>query len=148
MESVLVGLILVALSGFWCEQPVAALTTPTVQMKVGEEANLQCPLLDASITTTNITTVYITTANITINVTLLTLSWYRKTAEHGPEMLLSFRVANSSHVKYGIGISPQKVSAKADGSLLLHSLQHNDSAVYYCGISQGDGQKDNKVTLK
>ncbi|XP_051231634.1 secreted immunoglobulin domain 1 [Dicentrarchus labrax] len=121
MASVLLCVILLSAAGF--QQRAATLPAPTVQVRVGEDATLQCPLLDPS------------------DGTRSTLSWYRKAAGQGPQLLLSVRSSNSSNLKYGSGIDPDKVSAAADGSLLLHGSQRSDAAVYYCGISQGGEQK-------
>ncbi|XP_045898318.1 secreted immunoglobulin domain 1 [Micropterus dolomieu] len=122
MESLLVCLLLLSLGG----SHGAALPTSTVQVRVGEDATLQCPLLDAS-----------NASNAS------TLSWYRKAAGQSPQLVLTIRSTNTSNVKYGSGVGPEKVSAAADGSLLLRGSQQNDSAVYYCGISQGHDQKMN-----
>lgn len=103
------------------QQHVTGLPSSTVQVRVGDDATLQCPLLDASNTTAAPST----------------LSWYRKAAGQGPQMLLSFRSTNSSNMKYGTGVDPEKVSAAADGSLLLRGSQRSDSAVYYCSMSRG-----------
>lgn len=118
--------------GFWREQHAAALPASTVQVRVGEDATLQCPLLDAS----NATTTPAATAAVPS-----TLSWYRKAAGQSPQLLLTFRSHNTSDVKYGSGVDPDKVSAAADGSLMVLGSQQSDSAVYYCGITQGDKQR-------
>lgn len=104
------------------QQRVTSLPSSTVQVRLGDDATLQCPLLDASDTTAAPST----------------LSWYRKAAGQGPQLLLSFRSTNSSNMKYGTGVDPEKVSAAADGSLLLRGSQRSDSAVYYCSRSRGD----------
>ncbi|KAL7397634.1 hypothetical protein ABVT39_025462 [Epinephelus coioides] len=136
MESLLVCLILLSVSGVWLEQPASALPASTVQVRVGENATLQCPLLDAfNASTTNASN---TTA---ISAAYSTLSWYRKTAGQSPELLLTIRPADESNVKYGAGVGPDKVSAAANGSLLLHNSEQSDSAVYYCGITQGEDPK-------
>ncbi|XP_039984082.1 secreted immunoglobulin domain 1 [Xiphias gladius] len=119
MESALVCLILVSLSGFRWGHPAAAPPAATVEVRVGEDATLHCPLLDQS------------------NAASATLSWYKKAAGRGPQLLLTMRSADSSHVKYGSGVRPDKVSAAADGSLLLRRSEQSDSAVYYCAVSQG-----------
>lgn len=101
----------------------------TVQVKVGQDATLQCPLLEAS------------DANPIAGFSIL--SWYRKTAGGGPELLLSIRASGSFNMTFGSGFGPNKVSAAADGSLLLLAFQRRDSAVYFCSISQGDkNQRD------
>ncbi|XP_070764949.1 secreted immunoglobulin domain 1 [Enoplosus armatus] len=123
MESVLVCVVLLSLSGFQWGRHATALPASTVQVRVGEDTTLQCPLLDAS----NVSS---------------TLSWYRKAAGQSPQLLLTFKSTNTSNVKYGSGVGPDKVSAAADGSLLLRGSQQSDSAVYYCGISWGDEQKN------
>ncbi|XP_044055937.1 secreted immunoglobulin domain 1 [Siniperca chuatsi] len=127
MESVLVCVILLSLSGFRGERRATALPAPTVQVRAGEDATLQCPLLDAS--------------NASSAAAPSTLSWYRKAAGQSPQLLLSFRSTNASSVKYGSGVGPDKVSAAADGSLLLRGSQRSDAAVYYCAISRGGRQK-------
>lgn len=111
------------LKGLQGEQCVPPLMVPTVQVKVGEDATLQCPLLDAFDANPN--------AGFSI------LSWYRKTAGGGPELLLSIRASGSPNMTFGLGFGPDKVSAAADGSLLLLAFQRRDSAVYFCSISQG-----------
>ncbi|XP_037553730.1 immunoglobulin lambda-1 light chain-like [Nematolebias whitei] len=121
MDSVLVSVILLALSGV--QQPSAAPPAPTVHVRAGEDATLQCPLLDGS----NITAVDPPAGPSTV-------SWYRKAAGQGPELLVSFSSANGS-VRYGGGVGPDKVSAAADGALLLRGSDRSDSAVYYCGLS-------------
>ncbi|XP_071328958.1 secreted immunoglobulin domain 1 [Trachinotus anak] len=130
MESVLVCLILVSLSGFRWGHQASALPASTVQVRVGEDATLQCSLLDNSDATT-------TAAPPAAS----SLSWYRKVAGRSPQLLLTMKSSNSSLVKFGSGVGPEKVSAAADGSLLLRRSEHSDSAVYYCGISVGDGQR-------
>ncbi|XP_051803318.1 secreted immunoglobulin domain 1 [Acanthochromis polyacanthus] len=127
MESVLLWVIVLALHGF--HHHVATLPTSTVQVSVGEDAILQCPLMNASNASKS------TTAAPTAR---STLSWYRKPAGQGPQLLLTIRSSDGSHVRYGDGVGPDKVSATANGSLLLRGSQQSDSAVYYCGISQGD----------
>lgn len=116
--------------GLWGEQRAASLLASTVQVRVGEDATLQCPLLDAS--------------DANPPAVPSTLSWYRMAAGRGPELLLSIRTSSSSNVKFGSGVGPDKVLAAADGSLLLRAPQRSDSAVYYCGISQGDEQQKKK----
>ncbi|XP_056234967.1 secreted immunoglobulin domain 1 isoform X2 [Seriola aureovittata] len=128
MESVLVCLILVSLSGFWWGHQSAALPASSVQVRVGEDATLPCPLLDNA--TTAAPPAY------------STLSWYRKVTGGSPQLLLTIRSTNSSNVTFGSGVGPDKVSATADGSLLLRRSEHSDSAVYYCGISQGKEPKN------
>ncbi|KAF3690536.1 Immunoglobulin kappa variable 4-1 [Channa argus] len=128
MESVLLCLILVSLSGFQWKPYGAALPASTVQVKVGEDATLHCPLLDNS-TITNTTSAPNASS---------TLSWYRKAAGQSPQLLITFRAADNSNVRYGSSVGPDKVSPAANGSLLLHGSEQKDSAVYYCGISQGD----------
>nr|XP_046248471.1 secreted immunoglobulin domain 1 [Scatophagus argus] len=128
MESVLVCLMLLSAGGVVRRHDAAALLVSTMRVRVGEDATLHCPLLAASNATTNTTVPS-------------TLSWYKRTAEQGPQMLLSIRSNDSSNVKYGSGFSPEKVSATANGSLLLHASQRSDSAIYYCGITHGDERK-------
>ncbi|XP_070688736.1 secreted immunoglobulin domain 1 isoform X2 [Pempheris klunzingeri] len=115
---------MVSLSAGLGEQGAAAPPYPTVQVRVGEDVTLQCPLLAAPPVAPSV------------------LSWYRQTAGRRPQLLLSFRTADPSHARYGAGVRPLKVSAAADGSLLLRGSQRSDAAVYYCGISQGGGRKD------
>uniref|UniRef100_UPI003D7E8E38 immunoglobulin kappa variable 4-1 isoform X1 n=1 Tax=Monopterus albus TaxID=43700 RepID=UPI003D7E8E38 len=129
MECVLVCLIFVSLSGFWGQYPAAALPASTVQVRVGENATLHCPLLDNSTSTAP-----------TLNASS-TLSWYRKVAGQSPELLLTVRSTDPSSVTYGSSVGPGKALAGANGSLLLHNSQHSDTAVYYCGISWGDQHK-------
>ncbi|XP_035809340.2 secreted immunoglobulin domain 1 [Amphiprion ocellaris] len=134
MASVLLWVIVLALHGF--HHHAATLPTSTVQVSVGEDAILQCPLMNTSnASTTTTTTTTTTTAAPTAR---STLSWYRKAAGQGPQLLLTLRSSDGSNVRYGDGVGPDKVSAAADGSLLLRGSQQSDSAVYYCGISQGD----------
>lgn len=104
-------------AGVWSEPSLLA---STVQVKAGEDAILQCPLMNGS------------------NGVLSTLSWYRQAAGRGPELLLSLRTIYSSDVKFGSGFGPDKVSAGANGSLLLSTPQLSDTAVYYCSLSHKD----------
>ncbi|XP_070816880.1 secreted immunoglobulin domain 1 [Chaetodon trifascialis] len=114
--------------GFWQEQRAAATAAAppafTVQVRVGEDATLRCPLLDAAGAAA-----------------ASTLSWYRKSAGQGPQLLLSLRSTGSRRVTYGSAVDPQKVLAAADGSLLLRGAERDDSAVYYCGVSHGDADR-------
>lgn len=91
---------------------------------MGEDARLHCPLLDNTCAVDN-----------------STLSWYRKVEGGSPQLLLSIRSTDGSRVRLGTGLGPEKVSAAEDGSLLLRRSDHEDSAVYYCGISQGGEDK-------
>uniref|UniRef100_UPI003D7D7FA4 Ig kappa chain V-III region PC 2154 isoform X2 n=1 Tax=Monopterus albus TaxID=43700 RepID=UPI003D7D7FA4 len=116
-------------AGFWGQYPAAALPASTVQVRVGENATLHCPLLDNSTSTAP-----------TLNASS-TLSWYRKVAGQSPELLLTVRSTDPSSVTYGSSVGPGKALAGANGSLLLHNSQHSDTAVYYCGISWGDQHK-------
>uniref|UniRef100_A0A3Q4AYL2 Ig-like domain-containing protein n=1 Tax=Mola mola TaxID=94237 RepID=A0A3Q4AYL2_MOLML len=100
------------LSETW--RPAAAPLASTVQVRVGEDATLQCPLLDIPAGAV--------------------LSWYRRAVGHGPELLLSIR--STGLVTHGPGVGPDKVSAAADGSLLLRASQRSDAAVYYCSVSR------------
>ncbi|GAA6226267.1 secreted immunoglobulin domain 1 [Lates japonicus] len=139
MASVLSCLILVSLCGLCWEHRVAALPASTVQVRVGEDATLHCPLLDTSTTTM--------TVNATTSSALSTssnLSWYRKAAGQSPQLLFSMRSSGGSRVKYGSGVRPDKVSAAADGSLLLRRSEQSDAAVYYCGLSRGQEPRDRK----
>ncbi|XP_041862922.1 secreted immunoglobulin domain 1 [Melanotaenia boesemani] len=131
MVSTVVCVLFLALSGF--QQHVATWPAPTVQVRVGENVSLQCPLLDSSNSTMATST--------SDEAAPATLSWYRKTAGLGPMLLLSLMPSNGSHVKYGNGIDPEKVSATANGSLLLQGSKESDSGVYYCGISYGSEWK-------
>ncbi|XP_069578535.1 secreted immunoglobulin domain 1 [Brachyistius frenatus] len=119
-----------ALSGFCC--CVVAPPPPTVQVRVGEDAVLQCPLLAVS------------------NVSSIpsVLSWYRTVPGRRPELLLSVRSSAGSALTYGDGLGPHKVSPAAGGSLLLRRSERSDSAVYYCGISRGDGRQDGPAAQK
>ncbi|XP_039667389.1 secreted immunoglobulin domain 1 [Perca fluviatilis] len=153
MESELVALILLSLSGVWCwpatvatptvamptvapPEPTVAtptVTTPTmappapgVLVRVGENATLRCPLLDAAEAPPQ-------------EAAKWTVSWYRKWAGRPPQLLLSFRLTAASNVTYGAGLGPEKVSAAADSSLLLTDSTHGDSAFYYCSMTQGEG---------
>ncbi|KAL6107652.1 uncharacterized protein ACO6RY_18378 [Pungitius sinensis] len=128
MESLPVFLILLSISSFrWEPHAAAAAASPTspVRVRVGQDAALWCPLLDAASTNASSTNAS------------STLSWYRTAAGRRPELLLSFRSTNASDVKYGAGVGPGKASAKADGSLLLLNATRSDSAVYYCAVTRG-----------
>ncbi|TDH09029.1 hypothetical protein EPR50_G00103950 [Perca flavescens] len=145
MESELVALILLSLSGVWCWTATVAtatvatatvatpnVTTPNVTtpasgvlVRVGENATLRCPLLDAAEAPPPSSRKW-------------TVSWYRKWAGRPPQLLLSFRLTAVSNVTYGAGFGPEKVSAAADSSLLLTDSTHGDSAFYYCSMTQGE----------
>ncbi|XP_040039781.2 secreted immunoglobulin domain 1 [Gasterosteus aculeatus] len=127
MESLLVGLILCFSSFRWEPHAAAALPASPVRVRVGEDAALRCPLLDAS---TNASSTNASSTNASS-----TLSWYRTAAGRRPELLLAFRSTNASDVKYGAAVGPGKVSAGADGSLLLLDATWSDSAVYYCAVT-------------
>ncbi|KAM9761619.1 uncharacterized protein ACNS7B_003999 [Menidia menidia] len=133
MASVRICVVVLALSGF--QRQAAALPVSTVQVRVGEDVTLQCPLLEASNATA--TTTPTPTAEPGGPPTI---SWYRKAAGQGPMMLLSIVSRDASKLKYGAGVPRQKVSASADGSLLLRGSERRDSAVYYCGVSRGSDQ--------
>lgn len=104
-------------AGVWSELPVASLLASTVQVKAGEDAILQCPLMNGSYDV------------------LSSLSWYRQVAGGRPELLLSLRTSYNSDVRFGSGFGPDKVAAGANGSLLLSTPQLSDTAVYYCSLS-------------
>ncbi|XP_035996691.1 secreted immunoglobulin domain 1 [Fundulus heteroclitus] len=130
MKAVQVSVVLLfALSGV--QQQAAALPASTLLVRVGEDATLQCPLLDASNGTGP-----------------ATLSWYRKATGHGPTLLVSISPANGSTLRYGDGVSPDKVSAAANGSLLLRGSEQSDSAVYYCGVSNGSEHGKDPKAIK
>ncbi|KAK1896782.1 T cell receptor beta variable 11-1 [Dissostichus eleginoides] len=153
MKSVLVLLILLSVRGFLWQQHVSALQASTVQVRYGEDAILQCPLMDAfsnvssntfasSSASSNASSNASSSASSSVSFSASsTLSWYRKAAGRSPELLLSFRSSDVSNVTYGPGVSPDKVSASVDGSLLLHDSRLNDSAVYYCGLTRGEEKK-------
>ncbi|XP_067454188.1 secreted immunoglobulin domain 1 [Thunnus thynnus] len=124
MKSLLVCLLLLSLSGFRWERCAAA---RTIQVRVGENATLQCPLLAGSTSSPS------------------TLSWYRKVAGLSPQLLLSFRTTNTSNVTFGSGVRSEKLSVSSNGSLLLRGSEQSDSAVYYCGISLGQEKEKKKL---
>ncbi|XP_075209513.1 T cell receptor beta variable 12-5 [Parambassis ranga] len=138
MASLQLCMVLVCLCGRRLFAPAlpAALPASIVQVRVGQDVALQCPLLDAQTNTTSAAPAGPST-----------LSWYRKAAGRGLELLLTFRSSNTSDVKYGGAVRPDRVSAAADGALLLHGSEHSDAAVYYCGVSQGDDSKWNAAAL-
>ena len=103
------------------------LPASTIRVGVGENVTLQCPLLDDLSATAS------TPPSI--------ISWYRKAAGQGPKMLLTLMFSDRIRVKYGDGVHAEKVSASADGSLLLRGSEKRDSAVYYCGISRGSDRE-------
>lgn len=107
-------------AGVWSELPVASLLASTMQVKAGEDAILQCPLMNGSYGVPSI------------------LSWYRQAAGRRPELLLSLRTSYSSDVRFGSGFGPDKVAAGANGSLLLSTPQLSDTAVYYCSLTHQD----------
>ncbi|XP_050923755.1 secreted immunoglobulin domain 1 [Lates calcarifer] len=144
MASVSSCLILVSLCGLCWEHRAAALPASTVQVRVGEDATLHCPLLDTSTTTSTTSTMTVNTTTSSAPSTSSNLSWYRKAAGQSPQLLLTMRSAGGSRVKYGSGVRPDKVSAAADGSLLLRRSEQSDAAVYYCGLSQGPEPRDRK----
>ncbi|XP_074383838.1 Ig kappa chain V-III region PC 2485/PC 4039 [Oreochromis niloticus] len=131
MESLLVWVILLALSGL--QNHAAVDPSSTIQVRLGENATLQCPLLDTS----NFTVLTTTTAPTAPT----TLSWYRKAPGQGPQLLVSLKSMDRLKVKYGNGVPRSKVSIAADGSLVVQGSKQSDSAVYYCGISRGDDRK-------
>ncbi|XP_034562101.1 secreted immunoglobulin domain 1 [Notolabrus celidotus] len=139
MESELICVILISVCGVCLEQHVSTLPTSTVHVRAGEDITLHCPLLDVS-NATNSTSTAAPPGSTSPGNASSTISWYRQAAGQGPVMLLSVR-SNDSVLKYGAGISPDKVSTGSDGSLRLHSSQHSDTAFYYCGISLG-GDKE------
>ncbi|XP_078101040.1 uncharacterized protein LOC144513739 [Sander vitreus] len=146
MESELFAVILLSLSGVLCwpptvapptvapptvapptvAPPTVAPTTSGVLVRVGENVTLRCPLLDAADAPPPCSRKW-------------TVSWYRKCAGRRLQLLLSVRCAAAFDVAYGAGLSPEKVSAAADGSLLLTNSSQSDSAVYYCSMTQGGG---------
>uniref|UniRef100_A0A0F8C8A7 Survival motor neuron protein n=1 Tax=Larimichthys crocea TaxID=215358 RepID=A0A0F8C8A7_LARCR len=97
--------------------------TGCYMVRLGQDATLRCPLLASNAST---------------------LSWYRKAVGRGPELVLSVRSSRSPPVRFGSGLGPEKVSAAADGSLVLLGSQRSDSAVYYCGVSYGGPDRDRK----
>ncbi|KAG7234318.1 hypothetical protein INR49_005083, partial [Caranx melampygus] len=126
VSALLLGLVLVSVGGLWGGLQAAALPlVSTVQVRVGEDATLQCPLLASTRAVNN-----------------STLSWYRKVEGGSPQLLLTIKSRDGFAVRLGTGVGPEKVSAAADGSLLLRRSDHKDSAVYYCGISQGGRTRD------
>ncbi|KAM3876300.1 secreted immunoglobulin domain 1 [Diretmus argenteus] len=112
MESLLILLIL---TGLGSDRRVAMLPD-TLKVKVGDDATLQCPLMDSS--------------------RLATVSWYRQTAGRSPLLVLSYHLTNTSAVTYGPGVHPNKFTARVDGSLLLHGSEESDSALYFCGLTK------------
>lgn len=106
------------------QQHVLTMPTSTLWVRPGENATLYCPLLD-------------TLHRNKSSPTASTISWYRTAAGQGPQMLLTVMPSNTPNVTYGAGVCPGKVSVGVNGSLLLRGFQQNDSAVYFCGMSQG-----------
>ncbi|KAG7514545.1 signal-regulatory protein beta-2-like isoform X2 [Solea senegalensis] len=113
MERVLMSSVLVLISfctGFDGRSQAAALSPPTVQVKVGDNITLQCPLL----------------VNASSSV-----SWYRKWSGRRPQLLLTVATpTNSSDVTHSA-----RVLVAADGSLRLRRVDFSDSAVYYCAVN-------------
>ncbi|KAM4547897.1 secreted immunoglobulin domain 1 [Odontesthes bonariensis] len=120
-----VCVILLALSGF--QQLAAVPPASTVRVGVGENVTLRCPLLDD--------------LSATASTPPSVISWYSKAAGQGPRMLLTLMTSDRLRVKYGDGVRADKMSAAADGSLLLLGSEERDSAVYYCGRSRGAGRE-------
>ncbi|KAM7409791.1 hypothetical protein PAMA_001334 [Pampus argenteus] len=116
MDFLRVCVLLLSLSG-------CCIATLAVQVRVGDDVTLQCPLMVSSSTSPS------------------TLSWYRKAAGLSPQLLLSFRTTDTSNVTFGSRVCPEKLSVSSDGSLLLRDSKQSDSAIYYCGVSHGQEQK-------
>ncbi|XP_047443961.1 secreted immunoglobulin domain 1 [Mugil cephalus] len=135
MDSALLWTLVLALSGL--QLHATASPASTVQVRAGQDAVLQCPLLDAS-----------TTTSATTSTRASTLSWYRKAAGGGPQLLVTLGFMTGFVQKYGDGVGPEKISAAANGSLTLRNLDQNDSADYYCGISRGSENKPLTLTKK
>ncbi|KAM4629865.1 secreted immunoglobulin domain 1 [Polymixia lowei] len=97
--------------------PGLALPVEGLSVKVGDDVDLECPLL--------------------ARLSSAMLSWYQQRAGESPRLVLSYRLSNSSAVKYGSGFHRDKFSVQPDRrSLLLHGSEERDSAVYYCGLSE------------
>ncbi|KAM7388153.1 hypothetical protein PAMP_024351 [Pampus punctatissimus] len=124
MDFLQVCVLLLSLSAFRWERCTATLA---VQVRVGEDVTLQCPLLVSSSTSLSPPS---------------TLSWYRKAAGLSPQLLLSFRTTGTPNVTFGSGVCPEKLSVSSDGSLLLRDSKQSDSAVYYCGVTHGQEHKN------
>ncbi|XP_036833847.1 secreted immunoglobulin domain 1 [Oncorhynchus mykiss] len=96
----------------------------SLSVKVGEDATLNCPL--------------------STNCSMATVSWYKQSQGERPELVLSYHLTNTSHVLYGHGFHPNKITVQTNDSrplhqhqLLIHGSKENDMAVYFCGLTEG-----------
>ncbi|XP_068175849.1 secreted immunoglobulin domain 1 isoform X4 [Antennarius striatus] len=119
MASALVCLMLLSVSG--ATVPPAS----TVKVRVGEDATLQCPLLDAN--------------SPSSRADPPTISWYRVAPGQSPQLLLSIR---STDVRPGPGGEAGRFTGGPDGSMRLSASRRSDSAVYYCSITEGRQQEE------
>ncbi|KAL1023226.1 hypothetical protein UPYG_G00037960 [Umbra pygmaea] len=99
-----------------------------LSVKVGEDAMLECPLK----------------CPLSTNCSKATVSWYKLSPGKTPELVLSYRLANTSRVIYGQGFYRNKFTVHTNFSrpvhqhqLLIHRSEENDLGVYYCGLSNG-----------
>ncbi|KAJ7993308.1 hypothetical protein DPEC_G00271080 [Dallia pectoralis] len=107
------------LNGLCFGEPLG-LSQDGVSVKLGEDAILECPLPAIS--------------------REATVSWYKQSPGERPELVLSYKLPNTSHVLYGQGFHHEKFTVQTNGSrlphrhhLLIRRSMKNDTAVYYCG---------------
>ncbi|XP_074042989.1 T-cell receptor gamma chain V region PT-gamma-1/2 [Sinocyclocheilus anshuiensis] len=96
-------------------------TSLNVSVQQGQNVTLSCPLM--------------------INSSKGVLSWYKQTPWHGPQLILSYNITNTSRVRRGTGLDHSRYTVLTrEGLNLRHLLQilttlQNDTGTYYCGFS-------------
>ncbi len=96
-------------------------TSLNVSVQQGQNVTLSCPLMP--------------------NSSKGVLSWYRQTAWHGLQLILSYNITNTSQVRYGTGLDHSRYAVLTrEGLNPRHLLQiittlQNDTGTYYCGFS-------------
>ncbi|XP_043108799.1 secreted immunoglobulin domain 1 [Puntigrus tetrazona] len=96
-------------------------TSLNVSVQQGKNVTLSCPL--------------------TPNSSKGVLSWYKQSPRHGPQLILSYNITNTSQVRYGTGQDHSRYTVSAsEGLNPRHLLQitttfRNDTGTYYCSFS-------------
>ncbi|XP_050978279.1 secreted immunoglobulin domain 1 [Labeo rohita] len=99
----------------------------TVSVQQGQNVTLSCPLIP--------------------NSSYGVLSWYKQTSWHGPRLILSYNITNTSLVRYGAGLDHSRYAVfTSEGLNTCHLLQiiktlRNDTGTYYCGFSDKNQTK-------